>query len=260
MRSIVVYADRGPSMASRIETALSIARVSNGHITVVVDTPVQRYIAMDPMGGSYVATDALNQALAEDDEHAQGIEAQLTGQDVPFDIVRSEAEPLDALASAARLADLVVLSRSSGLAGDLALMSRTPVLVLAEQSELKFPLAAVTIAWDGGNEAALALKSCVPLLKGCSNVSVVTVKEKPGGFPAIDALSYLSRHGVSAELTELARSGSTEETLANEVARLKPALLVMGAFGRSRMREYFFGGVTRYFLEDSPGPALLMAH
>jgi nucleotide-binding universal stress UspA family protein len=37
-------------------------------------------------------------------------------------------------------------------------------------------------------------------------------------------------------------------------------LLIMGAYGRSRMREFLFGGVTRYFLEDCPRPALLMAH
>jgi nucleotide-binding universal stress UspA family protein len=260
MRSILIYADRGPSMPSRIETALSIARANSGHVTVLVDTPVQRYIAMDPMGGSYVATEALNQALAEDDAHAASIEAQLNGQDVPFDIIRSEAEPVDALAGAARLADLVVLSRSGALAGDLAMTARTPVLVLPDKGELKLPLGAAAIAWDGGNEAALALRSCVPLLAGCGSVTVVTVKEKPEGYPATDALSYLSRHGVGAELHELARAGSTEETLAAAVVRLKADLLVMGAYGRSRMREYFFGGVTRYFLEDSPGPALLMAH
>ena len=260
MRSILVYADRGPSLPSRIETALSIARACRGHVTVLVDTPVQRYIAMDPMGGSYVATDALNQALAEDDVHAASIEAQLAGQDVPFDIVRSEAEPVDALAGSARLADLVVLSRSEGLAGDLALTARTPVLVLPDQGELKLPLGTAAIAWDGGNEAALALRGSIPLLAGCGNVAVLTVKEKPEGYPATDALSYLSRHGISAELHELTRNGSTEETLAAAVARLNADLLVMGAYGRSRMREYFFGGVTRYFLEESPGPALLMAH
>ena len=87
-----------------------------------------------------------------------GIEQQLTGQDVPFDIVRSEAEPVDALAGAARLADMVVLSRSNAMAGDVAMVARTPVLVLPDRSELKLPLKSAAIAWDGGNEAALALR------------------------------------------------------------------------------------------------------
>ena len=52
MRSILVYADRGAAMAGRLETALSLGRANGGHVTVVVDTPVTRYIAMDPMGGA----------------------------------------------------------------------------------------------------------------------------------------------------------------------------------------------------------------
>ena len=260
MRSILVYADRGASSASRIETGMALARMTGGHLTVLIDTPVSRYIAMDPMGGSFVATEALKQSLAEDDAKAAAIEAQLSGQDVPFDVIHTEAEPVDALASAARLADVVILSRSCGFAGELALVTHSPVLVLPDQAELKLPLTTACIAWDGGNEAALALRSAVPLLAQCRNVHVLTVKEKPGGFPATDAASYLSRHGIKAEMGELARSGSTEETLASAVAKRGGELLVMGAYGKTRLREYLFGGVTRYFLEESPNPALLLAH
>ena len=89
---------------------------------------------------------------------------------------------------------------------------------------------------------------------------MITVQEKARGFPATDALRYLSRHGIKAELQELARTGSTEETISAAVARLQGQLLVMGAYGHSRMREYLFGGVTRYFLNDCPAPALLLAH
>ena len=122
MRSILVHADRGAGMTARLETALSLARTTGGHVTVLIDTPVTRYVAMDPMGGSFVASDALKQALADDDANAAKIEAHLKNEDVPFDLVRSEAEPVEALAKAARLADIVVLSRSSGLAGELALV------------------------------------------------------------------------------------------------------------------------------------------
>ena len=259
MRSILVHADRWPAMAPRLETALSLARLGGGHVTVLVDTPITRFIAMDPLGGSYVANDALQQAIADDDANAEAITAKLEGQGVPFDLIRSESEPVDALASAARLADVVVLSHSSHLAGELALVARTPVLVLPDETRLDVPLSSVCIAWDGGNEAALALRSAVPLLITCPNVHLLTVKEKPGGFPAIEAVSYLSRHGVKAELSELVRDGSTEETLAAAVSRNAGQLLVMGAYGRSRMREYLFGGVTRYFLERATVP-LLLAH
>ena len=260
MRSILVHGDRGPAMASRLETGLALARMNDGHVTVLVDTQVSRYFAMDPLGGSYVASDALTQAIANDDALGADIAAQLTGQDVPFDIVRSESDPVDALAPAARLADVVIVSRSGMLAGDLAMAARTPVLVLADKGELRFPLNTACIAWDGGNEAALALRGAVPMLAGCGEVQVLTVTEKLGGFPPTDALSYLARHGIKAELHELAKARSVEETLAGEVEQSGAGLLVMGAYGKSRMREYLFGGVTRYFLKESSEPALLLVH
>lgn len=259
MRSILVNADRRPGMDNRLETALSLARARNGHVSVMIDTPVARYISMDPMGGSYVASDALKQAMAEDDANAARIEERLRNQDVPFDLIRSEAEPVEALAKAARLADVIVLSKSGGYAGELALLARTPILVLPDDKALAAPVGKACIAWDGGDEAAHALRHAVPLLADCE-VEVITVAEKPGGFPPTDALRYLSRHGINADMQELPRRGSTEETLAVAVARSGADMLVMGAYGHSRMREYLFGGVTRYFLEETDGPALLLAH
>ncbi|SFG22263.1 Universal stress protein family protein [Novosphingobium sp. CF614] len=260
MRSILVNADCTAGNDVRIETALDLARRFDGHVTVLVDTPVTRYIAMDPMGGSYVISEALEQARAEDDAAAAAIEARMARDDVPFDVLRSEDSPVNALATAARLADLAIVSRSSGLAGELALASRTPVLALSDDKPLQLPVRRACIAWDGGDQAAAALRASVPLLGDCQVVKVVTVVEKPGGFPATEALRYLSRHGIHAEFEEHARHGSTEETIAEAAAKAQAELLVMGAYGKSRMREFLFGGVTAYFLDEARVPAVLFAH
>ncbi|MCT2399100.1 universal stress protein [Novosphingobium mangrovi (ex Huang et al. 2023)] len=260
MRSILVNADRKPGNDARIDTALEIARRFSGHVSVLVDTPVTRYIAMDPMGGSYVVSDALEKARGEDDAAAAAIEARMARGDVPFDVLRSEDDPVSALANAARLADLVIVSRSGGLAGELALASRTPVLALPDDKALELPVRRACIAWDGGEQAASALRASVPLLDSCQTVKVISVIEKPGGFPATEALRYLSRHGIHAEFEEHERRGSTEETLAVAVAQAHAELLVMGAYGKSRMREFLFGGVTAYFLEEGKAPALLLGH
>lgn len=261
MRSILVQAGRDPGMTARLDTAMAIARAHEGHVTLLIDTPVDRYVTTDPYGGTYVAREALEAALAEDDELAAAYAGRLQNDDVPFDVVQYELAPVDALASAARLADMVVVSRSSGLAGDLALVSRAPVLALPEQTALSLPVATVCIAWDGGDEAAHALRAAVPLLAGCGNVHVLTVlTEKAEGFPATDALRYLSRHGISGELHELGRKGTIEETLAGAAIALGAQLMVMGAYSHSRVREFLFGGVTRYFLEEESSPPLLLAH
>lgn len=260
MRSILVYGDRSPAMKARLATALAMARAVDGHVSVLVDTPITRYVAMDPMGGSYIASAAMRQALEDDDTHAAAVEAELAAQGLPFRVIRSEAEPVEALANAARLADLIIVSRSSGLAGELALAAPAPVLVLRDDEALALPVARACIAWDGGNEAAMALRRAIPLLAHCAAIEVLTVIEKRGGAPAADALAYLEQHGVRAHPRELDRDGSTEATLSAAVAGAGAQLLVMGAYGRSRMREFLFGGVTRHFLEAADAPALLLAH
>jgi nucleotide-binding universal stress UspA family protein len=260
MRSILVNGDRKPGNDARIKAAAQIAARFGGHVTVLVDTPVSRYIAMDPMGGSYVLSDALEKARAEDDAVATIADQVLAGSGVTFDVVRCEDEPVTALSHAARLADLVVVSRSGGLAGDLALTSRTPILALANDQALGLPIGRACIAWDGSEQSAAALRAAVPLLADCPSVTVISVIEKKGGFPATDALSYLARHGISADFEEHERRDSTEKTLAIAVAQARADLLVMGAYGKSRMREFLFGGVTAFFLDSQEAPPLLLAH
>ena len=146
------------------------------------------------------------------------------------------------------------------MAGEIALNTSTPVLVLENDRRMSFPVERACIAWDGGDEAATALRSAVPLLASASDVRLVVVKEKEHGRSADEAMRYLSRHGIKAQLELVEGAGSTEEAIAAAVSRAGAQLLVMGAFGHSRMRQYLFGGVTRHFLEEASGPALLLAH
>lgn len=261
MRSILVQTGRDQGMAARLDTAMDIARANEGHITLLIDTPVDRYVTADPYGGAFFAKDALEAALADDDALAKAFAGRLANDDVPFDIAQFETHPLDAMASCARLADVAVVSHRCGYAGDLAVAARCPVLVLKNGSSLRLPLATACIAWDGSEQAAFALRSAVPLLQGCKSLHVLTVlTDEPDSFPPTDALRYLSRHDLKAELHELQRGDSIEETLALKTRQLGAQLLVMGAYGHTRIREFLFGGVTRYFLEEEGTPPLLLAN
>lgn len=260
MRSILVQADRNDEAKSRVETALSLARMTGGHVSLLVDTPVARYTTIDSMGGSMVALDALHEALARDDVYASEVMTRLAREDVPCDVVRAESEPVSALAEFGRLADVIIVSRADYVAGDLPLAVRSPVLAVNDDRVLTFPLESACIAWDGSAEAGYALRCSLPLLAGCDNVTVLTVQGAASDWPATEALEYLSRQGICAELKILSRQGGVDETLAHEFQSCRPALVVMGAFGHSRLREFLFGGVTNTFLSLANGPALLLAH
>jgi nucleotide-binding universal stress UspA family protein len=70
---------------------------------------------------------------------------------------------------------------------------------------------------------------------------------------------YLKLAGLRVERSELAPdSRPVGEVLLSEAAG-EGALLVMGAYGRWRWREWVFGGVTRHVLHHTPVP-VLMAH
>lgn len=260
MRSILVHAEHTPAGQVRVDTALSLARMTDGHVTVLVDTPVMRFTTVDAMGAAMVATDALQDAVARDDAYAKELDAHLAKEDVPADVLRAEAEPVDALARTARLSDIAIVSRADPVAGDLPMNARCAVLAVNDEVELVFPLERACIAWDGSAQAAAALRTAVPLLRDCPDIAVLTVEDAPNAWPATDAVAYLSRHGISAEMQTLPRLGTVEETLARELQVRQAQVLVMGCYGHSRLREFLFGGVTRSFLEFAEGPALLLAH
>lgn len=259
MRSILVHAQQGVAGEARVQTALSLARMTSGHVTALVDTPVNRYTAVDGLGGTVVAVDAMREAIAADDSYARLLEERLAREDVPCDVLRAESEPVEALADAGGLADVLIVSRADGIAADLALTVRGAVIALGTQP-LAFPLASALVAWDGARESCAALRASVPLLAGCGRVEVVTIASAGLAWPATGAVEYLSRHGICAEHESLERTGAVEDILAAELARRGSDLLVMGAYGHSRVREFLFGGVTQGLLERGGKFALSLSH
>ena len=263
MRSIVIPAQRSAEFENRLETALSLARVHHSHVTVLIDTPISQFVVTDMYGGPHVAADALREACEADVLLGQRLDSRLASQDVAFDIVERIDDPVEAVCDTALLADLIVADLAFPRLAELLVGTSTPVLALPP---LRRPGApdpmllnrAAMIAWDGSRAAARALRAAIPLLRGFASVHVVSVRRKADTeFPQTDALHYLARHDIRAEYRECVAENSIEETLFREAARLDAQLLVMGAFGHSRLREFLTGGVTRYFLTGKAVPLFL---
>ncbi|QJQ32012.1 universal stress protein [Sphingomonas lacunae] len=269
MRSILVHADGHNANEGRLQSALDLCRAVQGHVTLHINTPLQRFVAMDPFGGVFLSADAIADAQAHDAQLVDRFAERLGHEDVSWNIETSSGELVDGLTSSARLADLIIVSlpatgeTSAGTAapvGGIAVSARCPVLALPAAAA-RFPVEGkVMVCWDGGHESANALRAAIPLLALASRVDVVTVTEKSDGFPSTQALRYLSNYGIHAELHERERQQlSIEEVLDNAAAELGSDWLVLGAYGHSRLRETLFGGVTRFFIESGNRP-LLLAH
>lgn len=270
MKSVLLHINRDSGQKSRLQAAIDLVRAQNGHLTCLQVTPIQQYVAMDPFGGSFVLPANLQELRAEEAAERAEVEERLGKEDIPWDWQHYNGDLVQTLLSASRLADVTVLTRTMAapkdpgaplpIAADVAVHSRGPVLAVPPETGAFDCCGKAVIAWNGSYEAAHALRSAVTLLTQAQEVNIVTVDEEESGFPATEASEYLSRHGIRSDLHEWQRKDRTvEETLRSAVKELDAAYLVMGAYGRSRLRETLFGGVTKHLMAECPVP-LLLAH
>ena len=104
----------------------------------------------------------------------------------------------------------------------------------------------------------------MPLLAKSKTVHLVTVTEDKDrerfDFPPVRGAEYLSRHGIDCELVEIPRGEvSIADTLFSTALARKCGLMVMGAYGHSRLAEMLLGGVTRRAVTNPEIP-ILLAH
>ncbi|MFN3514980.1 MAG: universal stress protein [Phenylobacterium sp.] len=128
-------------------------------------------------------------------------------------------------------------------------------------ADLKREFALALVAWDGGRPAARALTDALPLLARAEEVRVLTVlNEKPDAVAglAAEAVRRLRAHSIEAVPVEVdAKRRAIGRVLDDYAAAEGADLLVMGAFGRSRLREFILGGATEHVLHDPKVPLLL---
>jgi nucleotide-binding universal stress UspA family protein len=177
----------------------------------------------------------------------------------------------EAIGRRARYADLVFLGpelfsnpllKGKVLEGALFSSGR-PLFLVPEGAAASLKPTRVMIAWDSRLEASNAVARALDLLSAADDVHVVLVDpiEGDGGQgaePGADIAAYLARHGVKVRVDRLASQGrSVADALRQHAVDMAAELLVMGAYGHSRLRERIFGGVTRSMVEMPPLPVLL---
>lgn len=170
------------------------------------------------------------------------------------------------MATQAKLADFAVLPSIReeeeafwGVVRDTALfLSGRPVLFVPEIA--KPPIGeTVIVAWKDSVEAVRAVTAAEPFLDKAKRIRLVNIEENGKDETAAGMADYLTRAGLRVELVKLALKGRQVGEVLLEAATGQGSLLVMGAYGRWRWREWVFGGATHYVLRHMTGP-VLMAH
>jgi nucleotide-binding universal stress UspA family protein len=139
--------------------------------------------------------------------------------------------------------------------------SGRPTLVLPESPRARpFELGTVAIAWDFSRAAARAVSDAMPLLEKARKVRIVTVtneKQLDSKHSAEALAKNLARHGIDVVLDKVDVNGRwIGEVLEAYTVSHQVDVLVMGAFGHSRWREFILGGATESLLSKPPLPIL----
>src|SRR6185295_519391 len=142
----------------------------------------------------------------------------------------------------------------------LALESGRPVLVIPYAGRFASIGRRVVIAWKAGRESARAVFDALPLLQGAENVHILEIKgrgDESSMSPDTSIAASLARHGIKPTIrTSVASDISVGDEILSRLSDLDADLLVMGAYGHSRMRELVFGGVTRHIARHMTVPTL----
>jgi len=124
-------------------------------------------------------------------------------------------------------------------------------------------LGTVVLAWDGSHCAARAMADALPILKKAHQVRVLTViKEKADATPGLgaDVIRHLGLHGINAVADEVDIGSQRIGPALSDFAKThRSKLLIMGGYGRSKVREFILGGATQHMLHE-PDVAIMLSH
>jgi nucleotide-binding universal stress UspA family protein len=276
-KSLLTIATSPAGLSAPISAAAQLAIRSDAHLDLLA-------LGVDrtQVGYSYVGSGAVVIAAAMDraEESARDTEKAVNaalGEQAPG--LRSAVETAvcqlgaltEVVSSRARYADLVVLAQpygaGRGIEDEATLEAALfdgmcPVLVVPEKGMPNTDPRRIVVAWNQSREALVAARRAMPFLKRADAVSIVVIdppahgpeRSDPGGL----LCQLMVRHGVRAEVTVLARTlPRVSDVLARHLRDVNADMLVMGAYGHSRLREAILGGATRDMLEGAELPVFL---
>ncbi len=273
-KNLLVHIDDGKASTGRIQAAIALARAHEAHLTGL-------YVATElALPGNIVAEISAQYVDTLRDQRAERIEAararfieavERAGLSVECRTAHCSGTRIaESIGLHARYADMAVLAQpehggelEDHIAEDVVLSSGRPALVVPYIGAGKTMGERVLIAWDAGREAARAVNDALPVLERAKSVVVLVINPRRGNHgaePGADIALHLARHGIEAEAQNFeVKDLSVADALLSRLADEGIDLLVMGAYGHSRLRERVLGGVTRQIFQEMTVP-VLMSH
>lgn len=275
-KNLLVLVDCSPSGTHRTVLAAEFAARFGA-------TLVGLYIIAPIVGPRYAGGITLERVMREETEHAQtdALKAQHLFEEAGQRYgIRTEWRvatgfPSEQATLHARYSDLVivgppdrnVLPSSFALQPDeIIVAAGRPVILVPRQAGGDTIGHRILVAWNASREATRAINDALPLLATAETVDIVAVNPGAGHAgarchgdePGAGIASHLARHGISAEVhREQTLHESVGERLLKRATECGADLIVLGAYGHSRLRELVLGGVTQYVFDHATIPFMM---
>jgi nucleotide-binding universal stress UspA family protein len=259
-----------PTPVSVVDDAVSIAVALDAHLAAIscevhVEVPGNLFAGkIIDIPGMVAREAAKSRKNARDLLAAFEAAAQKAGVRHEFILEKCATHRMPALlVDYARLRDLTIMpvpeSYDQWYAEEVIFESGRPTLILPTAPRSRpFQLDTVGVAWDFSRTAARAVSDALPLLETAKRVRVVTVtneKALASKNSAEELAKNLARHGIDVVLDEVDAEGKPiGEVFEAYVLSRGIDVLVMGAYGHSRWREFVLGGATKSLLSRPPVP------
>jgi len=274
LKNLMVAVDVNPAAAARVDYAIALADRHQAHLTGL-------FVQAPPNVPGYVLAQIPPEARSAHDEATRDLEdrarerfdeaVRRSGATARAEWRSAAGHPTTVAALHARYCDLMLIGQSDPEAeafsvpepDAMVLMSGRPMLIVPYAFRVAEPGGHVVVAWNAGREAARAVADAMPILERADKVTVLSVNPDPyamGDQPGADIALHLARHGIRAEAAHIrSKSVDPADALLSRVSDLGGDMIVMGGYGRTRLRELVLGGVTRKILHEMTVP-VLMSH
>ena len=256
--TLMAHLELGHSNAGLLRIAGELAdQFEAGVIGIAACQPMRNLYSN--FGDYYISGDIVQQERDEIEKEIKVAEAELRSalegrSTVMFgslcDYLACQARTADLIVTVVDSGDLVDASRRVSTA-ELVMHAGRPVLIVPRTVEAR-RLDRVVIGWKDTREARRAALDALPLLKKARHVAVVQIAAGEDLASARagldDVLGWLKRRGVEAEAIAAPSTGDDAARLKEIADKQKADLIVAGAYGHTRLREWVLGGMTRDLL------------
>jgi nucleotide-binding universal stress UspA family protein len=272
IKTILLHLNNDPQLESRIEIALNLAARHDAHIKALF-TIAQVTVPTSFMG--YVPPEFIEQSKIAEKKEAEDAKAKLeklsaaAGRQI--EVIIEEGYAPDLISAYAVAVDLIIIgqgdpeadnkAQSQYIADELVVSSPRPVLVIPFVGNYENFGKHIIVAWNNSRESSRALHEALPFLTEAEKVTLLSVNANDvDSFETEHVLAHLKRHGINANF----KAGiwpdlKVGDALLDALVDHGADMLVMGAYGHSRIREMILGGATENILAHMTAP-VLFAH